>query len=314
MEALATASSVAQLFLIVAIGWLVANRFAATIGATPQFWGALSRLVYTIGIPAMTIDLMVGFQWRMDHLWFTLAGIITSLLNVAGSAAIGALASGTQYGKTFAGIAMRNNAGFMGIPLITAVLGPTALPLNALFLFYDGVIGNLASLKALANHHLTADEVSQADEPVPTPSLWKDPLIVSLIIGAVVSFFPQSAIPTLIRTPLKMLSAMTPPLALLIIGARLTFQWDISTVAAIGVSLYKLVASPLLAAGVCWAIGLGGVERAVLVLLWATPVALVTILLTEKHGGDSRLTANAISLSTVVSLLTLTVVAMLVKP
>ena len=76
-------------------------------------------------------------------------------------------------------------------------------------------------------------------------------------------------------------------------------------------SLLRLLAMPLLAWGVAWALALPAMESTVLVLFFALPTAPTAYVLTRQLGGDSQLMAGIITLQTLLAAGSLVAIMML---
>ncbi len=74
----------------------------------------------------------------------------------------------------------------------------------------------------------------------------------------------------------------------------------------------RLVASPLVAWGLCALLGIGGLERQVLIVQAAMPTAVLTTVLATEFDAAPRLVAAAVLGSTLLSMVTLSVVLALV--
>jgi predicted permease len=75
----------------------------------------------------------------------------------------------------------------------------------------------------------------------------------------------------------------------------------------------RLLAGPLLAAGVCWIWGIHGVVAQVMVICAAAPSAVNTVLLAIEYKSDPEFASQTVFLSTLLSALTMPVVIALVQ-
>jgi predicted permease len=117
---------------------------------------------------------------------------------------------------------------------------------------------------------------------------------------------------TTLLDAIPMLGSLTIPLSLLAIGTQLGAiplslrQLPVSLGAVV---LARLLVAPLVTiGGLRLLVGLGyplpAVTRMVVVLLASMPVAIVCSVMAERYGGDARLAAQGVFLSTLFSLLT----------
>ena len=107
-----------------------------------------------------------------------------------------------------------SNAGFMGFPLVTAVLGGEAV-------FYAA--GFVALLNALQWTYGQA-KLSGDKKYIQLGAVLKNPLVLSLL-GGVVIYFCRIPVPQFLRTPMGAIAGMNAPLAMIVL-AILTIALD----------------------------------------------------------------------------------------
>ena len=103
-----------------------------------------------------------------------------------------------------------SNAGFMGFPLVTAVLGGEAV-------FYAA--GFVALLNALQWTYGQA-KLSGDKKYIQLGAVLKNPLVLSLL-GGVVIYFCRIPVPQFLRTPMGAIAGMNAPLAMIVLGVYL---------------------------------------------------------------------------------------------
>ena len=107
-----------------------------------------------------------------------------------------------------------SNAGFIGLPLVTAVLGGEAV-------FYAA--GFVALLNALQWTYGQA-KLSGDKKYIQLGAVLKNPLVLSLL-GGVVLYFCRIPVPQFLRTPMGAIAGMNAPLAMIVL-AILTIALD----------------------------------------------------------------------------------------
>lgn len=300
-----------MVFSIIGVGWLVAHKFPRAIAhADGAFWKQLASLVYHVCIPALIVDMLTTASWERAPGWFIVGTVIaTAVAIVTAVVASAALGPPSTMRTTVAAIAHHPNCVFLGFPLALAVFGEAAMPLAILFAIIEYPITTLASIAILNRGRHDGVEALRSV----ARHMRVDPIVWSTAIG-VACALTGIEIPPIIQTPLHWLRDVASPLALLTVGARLTLRSAPASRWAIGLTaVLKLAVAPALAYGIATALGLPPLERGAITLLIGTPVAISTILLVEQHQGDSVLTANAITVTTLASLLTTAVIAALVR-
>jgi predicted permease len=204
------------------------------------------------------------------------------------------------------------NNGFMGIPLVLACLGDGAMLYAAIFLVVVSV--------AQWTHGITAINAGKpGGVKRSVTTVLRNALLNPGTIGLYIGFFFFAAnlqIPAPIINTIDLLGGVYSPLAMIVIGAQIA-DADILSLfkekqlyitaafkqiflpAATGLALYPFHLPPLMFAA-C-------------VILAGTPSAAVTAMFAREHGRDEFTAARLVSLSTLLSLLTLPVTAVIAK-
>lgn len=200
-----------------------------------------------------------------------------------------------------------SNFGFVGFPVCEALFGAKGL-------FY-------ASVMAVAFNTVfffLADMLFGAVKGQERKGFnWKSqisPMNVAVVLG-VVCFFNGYRPPSQIRQVVSMLAAVTTPLAMCISGIALA-STDIKSVwKNAGVFVYsaiRLLVMPLLFLGVMKLLHISGLEMAVPVMVAAMPAVANVTMFAEIYDADTVLAAQAVFVSTLLSVLTIPLVASLV--
>ena len=191
--------------------------------------------------------------------------------------------------------AVYGNIGFMGLPLVQSILGEEALVYGALAL----LAFNLTSwtLGVLIMGGRAAFSLRRAV---------LNPGVVGIGLG-LLCFLSGLRFPSPVGASLSFLSDLNTPLAMVVIGTQLaeadlpsTFRQPRNYL----VSFLRLALLPLRSSS--------GLYCA-LVLLSATPVAGTTSLFAQQFGRDTAPAAESITLSTLLSILTLPLFAVLAR-
>ena len=139
------------------------------------------------------------------------------------------------------------------------------------------------------------------------------PVPLPIIVGLL---FAQTGLvlPEVVDRPLQLLGNAFGPVALLLVGATLTqvhvgSQWR----GALGISLLKNLALPLLVAAVGWAAGLRGLEWNVMVVAASLPMGANVFLFAQRYQVAQDLVTASLAVSTVLGLLTISLVMSLVS-
>ena len=197
------------------------------------------------------------------------------------------------------------NSGFMGIPLLAALLGERSSAPVLLTLALDMVV--VTSLCIALSRLDGASGQSQALRGIAV-----NPMPWAIALGALASW-QQWQLPQAIEQTVAMLAAAASPVALFTMGAVLArshmhLHDSVAPRLYVPLALAKLVAQPLL----LWLLGqaaralgapLPDHTLAALVLVAALPSASNVVLLVERYGAHSGRVARVILVSTVLSFL-----------
>lgn len=188
-----------------------------------------------------------------------------------------------------------SNAGFMGLPLIQATLGPEAV------IFVVGFIALLNVLQWTYGVRLICNEKG----PLNFKTLVCNPIVAGLIIGIMlfVSGLGES-LPELLRTPLVGICSLNTPLAMIVLGVYLAKEnfWALfKTPSLYKVSLVRLAVIPLLSLLVLSLIPVPVVLKQALLLAASAPVGANVAVYAQLHGKDHTYASKMVVLSTLLS-------------
>ncbi|MEP7328702.1 MAG: AEC family transporter [Betaproteobacteria bacterium] len=297
-------------FALVLCGYVATRRGFLPLPAIPGLntfvlYFALPCMLYRFGATTPVTQLLnpgvAGVYWICALLMVGLTVMVTRSMRMNwNDAAFGALVGAFP------------NTGYMGVPLLVALLGtaaagPAIVTILVDLLFTSSLCIALSRLSG-ANTHGAAVAARHALKGVAA-----NPMPWSILLGAL-----ASAMGLVLWTPIKetigLLADSASPVALFTIGAVLARSQMESTnptplVDYVPVALIKLVVHPLLVLGVgIAAIELGvPLERfalTVIVLVAALPSASNVAMLAERFGADNGRIARIILVSTALAFLT----------
>jgi predicted permease len=299
-------------FALVGCGYLAARLGLLALSAIPGLNGfvlffALPCMLYRFGASAPVAQLFDP--------GVALTYLFCGLLMVAFCLALTRRASMDWNDAAFGAlVAAFPNTGFMGVPLLVALLGQAAATPVIVSLLVDMVCTTslCIGLSRLGPHGQVAGDISAAQAAGRAlKGVAANPLPWAILAGALVSWL-QLQVPQPITATVGLLAEAASPVALFTIGAVLARSQKLALSdaahavpwqATVPVALLKLFVHPLLVFGVgSAAITLGlplqPFALKVLVLLAALPSASNVVLLAERYGANSGRIARIILLST----------------
>ena len=200
--------------------------------------------------------------------------------------------------------AIYGNTGFMGLPLIQSVMGNEAMMIAVVGLaIYNTVVWTHGRVLIGGRTQLSAARVLL------------NPGILGFAAGLLL-YLTEWRLPGPIDSAMGYLASLNTPLAMIVIGGQMA-QADLVSVFSNKklylVSSVKLLGLPLLTALVLIPCRLDPIVFSAAVILSGCPTAGVTSLFAQSMGKDTALAARQITLSTLLCMATLPVVAVLAQ-
>ncbi len=296
--------NVAPVFAVIALGALLARlRFT-----TPEFYAVADRLTYFIFLPALLFwktgapppTLEVDWAWVLAILGALAAAHLGCLAWVklfkVPDFAVGSLAQGCYRFNTYIGLAVVFSAfGDAGVGQFGVLVG-FAVPLI-----------NAMAVSTLIWH--SSRSFSGAEKiGLVVKSIITNPLVVACAAGIA---FSRSGLtfPAFVDNTLRLLSLVALPLALLSIGAGLSFEKLGGRLKlALTACLFKLVLLPVTGYLLLGWVGSTGLAFGVAMVFFALPTSTASYILSSQLGSDPDLASAAVVLTTLGSIGSLSVV------
>lgn len=314
--------AVTPIFILVALGYVLKG-----IGLAPQgFAKAANKLVFRVFLPAslfLNVYRIPHFsQINLTYVAYALAVVL--LLFLLGVPAVMAVtARGDRRGPCLQAI-FRSNYALVGLPLAGALFGKEG-----------EMVATLLSAAAIPAFNVLAVislSIFSAEGEKPSPrkillGILKNPLILSIGAGllalALRALFVHCGVTwrladlTPLYTVLGYLSNVSTPLALLVLG----MQFEFSAVKALRreillATLARVVAAPLLGIGLAYLLfrnTFDGSHFAAFVALFATPVAVSSVPMTQEMNGNTALAGQIVVFTTLFSSISIFLASFLLR-
>jgi len=296
------------LFLLMAVGFAAGKfKFIDENGNR-----TISRLLVNFILPALIINSMQRpFSPQLRDLAWSVLGV--SFLSYTVSFPLAWLlvkiigARGGERGAHAFG-AIFSNSAFMGFPVIEAILGRDAIfaasIANIPFQLLAFSIGPVM-LAGSAGHGIRLGLRS-----------FITPTAVSAFVGFGL-FIGNVSLPSEICEMLGLLGATTTPLSMILIGSIVSTMSARSALASPRVyatSFFRLAIFPCILYSLLKYLGVEGLALSVPVVLSAMPAAANSAILAQAYGGDEKTASSLVLVSTLLSILTIPVLALLDLP
>ena len=290
-------ATIIPIFVIIILGWLA--RVYGFI--RNEFIAPANRLVFYLAIPAMVFR-SVSRASLNSHFDGKVVGLaMLSMCIVFGVAWILARKAAMPRGRrgSFIQNSFHGNLGYIGLAVSFYYLGPEGFVKASILAGFLMILQNLLGVVAL---QVNAPHNSASQSRwLPALKIAGNPIILSALAGILVSM-TALPVPLVLGRCLDILGDLALPLALLIIGASLSFDMVQSKLKAVlACGLLKLILLP--AIGFILYRLFNVLPEAYLpgIILLASPTATVTYVMSKEMQGDSEFAVATISLNTLLS-------------
>lgn len=303
MSILDTAGQVFALFLIMVVGYVMYKKHLIDDEANVRY----TRLVLNVSVPAQIITAFVSNQGVVSRTEvvrvFGISLAIYAVYAAVGVAFLFLFRVEKKQRGTYLFMTMFGNVGFMGFPVIEALLGKEAMIYAVIFnVIFNLLVYSIGIVMIGSGGGVTNFDVKK---------LRNMPLLSSLL--SVILFFANIRLPDVVMTSLGFLGNITTPVAMLILGAviakmpirELFDEWRIYAFTVI-----KLLLIPGVIIGLFRLLPIQAeMIKQCMIVLSAMPVATNTTMLAIEYDGDMSLASKGIFFTTVLSMITIPLMA-----
>lgn len=291
------------LFILILIGYISRKKDLLDEHTTSK----LSSLTINIFLPSMIISSMqIDYNHSMINLILKL--ILVSILMYLFSFIVAYLLKFIldspnigiyQYAIIF------SNVGFMGYPVVEAVLGKEAifytaifnLPFNLLLI----TLGRYLLCKDKNNNFISLSNII-------------NPVIVAIFIGLLLFALEIKLLP-FINNPIVILGGITTPISMLIIGSMLSdsfsFKFFLNKNLYI-ISFIRLIFIPLCIYLILKNAIYDNLILSIAIIISSMPAAANTAIMASEYGADTNLASQIVFLTTLFSILTIPLISLLI--
>ena len=292
----------APVFLVVILGLFLRQ----TGFASYSFFQQTNKLVYWVGLPALlfykTADAPPEFGNVLNIVVVLVAGMVGCI--IAGYTVSFLLGLSVEDRGTFVQGTFRGNLAYVGLPIVLYTIEASDIAGNGMaFLVIAPMIPlyNFASVFVLTAGRRSEGSTRKDHIRKLTLKIVTNPLIIACLAGLLYSL-TGLGIPLFLYRTLEAIGQMALPLALLGIGATLSFDTVKGEVReSIAASIIKTAGAPLIGFLVGSALQLSSVEMRVALLYLTCPTAISSYVMAQQLKGNDRLAAGIVVVSTVVA-------------
>ena len=207
-----------------------------------------------------------------------------------------------RFRKTFLLAAAYGNHIFLGVPICYAFMGERGT-VPALFF----ALGGYLFLYGVGIYIMTGRATPAA--------IFKNPLILAMVAGILFAAL-RIPLPSLLSHTFALMNTATFPLSMVVVGGGLKLRFFVDSTRmthAVCASGIKLLISPLIAWGICLALGLTRDQLEICVLQSAMPSAVLVTIFSVKYEADPVFSNAIVSLTTLAGMATIPALFLLMK-
>ena len=295
-----TIKVVAPVFFLVALGYLLKKVNIVD----SKFVDITSKFVFNVSLPALVFikisEIPVQDVLRGGEILFVCLGILV-IFGISWFIAYRVSDKGEDRGVFIQG-SYRSNFAIVGLAIIGNMYNSDAVGHASLLLAFAMPIWNILAVIALTIPLQKERSINTGEMLF---EIIRNPLLLAVIAALPFSYWQIEIDETLFKTA-NYLAVVALPLALIGIGATLT---PASIFTATGkahlASLLKIVVFPLLVTSVAILVGYRGETLGILFILFGTPTAIVSFIMANAMGGNTKLAGNIIAITTLGSVFTI---------
>lgn len=262
-----------------------------------------NRLVYFIAIPILVYDEISRGSFSESFDLYQIGGTCLAVTSVGAIAWLLARVLKISPGgaATFIQTSFHGNLGYVGLAVVFYAMGPegrgAASVLAGFLILFQNVMG-------IGMYTYLTGGQERMDMRVAGKFLG-NPIILATLLG----LFSSAAavrVPFFLQRSFGIVGDMALPLALLIIGGSLKAAPARRIQLVAFSTAFKLLLLPMAGLLIFRSLGVGQTQMVTAVILLASPSATVTYVMASEMGGKPDLSAAAVTISTVLSIVTYT--------
>lgn len=315
MNILLVAEQMLILFAMMFTGYLIFRLHWVTEEAAAR----LSSLVVNVFNPFLTISSVFGKSISSTGFTFwenlILVGLFYLILFLTGLFLIVILRPDSTQAPIFRLLTLLPNCGFMGIPVVSALLGTDYVIYVAIYMLAYNII-------------LYTYGIFLVDRSNPQPQMTKkekqrtrykklrlilcNPGVISAAI-ALIFFFGNVPVPEGVQKFCEYMGNPCVPLSMLLIGCSLAASHIPSMLKNIrlyGFILVKMLALPILCSFLTSLLPFDDNILRLFLIMLSMPAGSMVVLVTEEYGGQTECAASGVVLSTLASIVTIPIVSL----
>jgi len=299
-----------QIFLLVSPVFLliILGNILRRIGVPDlSFWEVNDKLCYWVLIPALLFHFISQVNLSSEMLYIYAAIVFAGFVVMFSSSIIlgKLLGYSPEVWTSILQGSMRQNA-FIALAIAGSFYGAEGLKIASLFMFIYVPTINIIIITTMV---MSLKNVHQKDSKKALSNIFieisKNPFILAMIAGLLVSFFPLEKMSVLINTT-ELLGSAALPIMLLTIGAKIKVRdLTLKITPILIANTLKLIILPIVVFFVASYFSLSQTEIVVAVIFASVPTAVMSYTLAQQFGADYQLMRAILSTQVALSFITI---------
>ncbi|WP_067099431.1 AEC family transporter [Marinomonas atlantica] len=278
-------TALTPVILLASLGFLLAKR-------TPYLDSPhLGSLVSNVGLPALLLTAVLKMNMDFEGMLSIVAATLSCLAGMASVSYV--------FLKT-----MRLSIQFYLAPLVNPNTGNLGIPIAYALFGTEGLATAVVVSSAVQVSHFTLGVGFMSGDYQPKQLLKNGP-VVALLLG-LLSLGLGVSLPTPLMSTLEMLSAITLPIMLMLLGkslANLNFSDSSKLYRTIGLACFRPIFGVLIASLIVPWFGFNSAQEATIIALQGMSVAVISYMLATKFAGPKDEIALMILISLPIALI-----------
>ncbi len=305
--------------MIVLLAMMATGYLTCHIGwIDDHVYSRLSKLVVNVFNPILTIYSVLGTSLKTTGPVFwqnmALVFIFYALLFLAGFLVVGILRPCPEERPIYRMMTLLPNIGFMGIPIVAALLGTQYIIYVAIYMLLYGILIYTYGI-ALCHKASLAEGNTQS----PTSSLWDklkpiltNPGIIASVIALII-FFGEIQVPIPVKSFLNYMGNPSIPLSMFLIGCSLSFvnfKELLTDIRIYGFVVFKMLIFPIVCTFLIPILPFDAHILKLFIIMCSMPAGSMVVLIAEECGVKSYCATKGVVLSTIVCAITFPIVSL----
>ncbi len=292
--------AVMPIFLLMLLGY-----FIKRIGIVDKkCFDGINKLVFNVFLPVLLFyniyTAKISELFDLKLILFTVISVVC--IFIVGYFAVMLITKENARRGVILQSLFRSNYAILGIPLVRYVCGEGSGSLASFMIIIIIPVFNLLAVAALKRF---GKDTEKFDLLSVLKGVITNPLIIGCFIGMLFFVF-DIKLPYIAEKAVKDVSAIASPLSIIALGSEFGFSDTTGYLKEIVVSVFaRLIFIPLIVLAVAVCVGFSGEALACILVTFGAPVAISSFAMAQQMGGDEKLTAQIIVISSALCIATL---------